>query len=118
MIEVAAPWEQLGVTTLSMASVPRALDLLYSMEKKITLCLVGDTGVGKTMTVAALAARALGRGQTVAVVKAAQTGEDDDADVLVIVEGDAGGGELGDQDFVEGIVHVWTVHPDCGDFAG
>jgi hypothetical protein len=48
MTEVAAPWEQLGVTTLSMASVPRALDLLYSMDKKITLCLVGDTGVGKT----------------------------------------------------------------------
>lgn len=46
-----------------------------------------DTGVGKTITVAALAARALGRGQTVAVVKAAQTGEDDDAGVIRTLSG-------------------------------
>lgn len=38
-----------------------------------------DTGVGKTVVTAALAAAALGRGRSVAVVKPAQTGDDDDA---------------------------------------
>jgi hypothetical protein len=46
------------------------------------------------------------------------SGEDDDADVVVFVEGDAGGGEFGDQDFVEGVVEVGAVHPDRGDRAG
>ena len=46
------------------------------------------------------------------------SGEDDDADVIVFVEGDAGGGEFGDEDFVEGVVEIGAVHPDRGDRAG
>jgi len=46
-----------------------------------------DTGVGKTITVAALAARALAQGRSVAVVKAAQTGDDDDAGVVRTLSG-------------------------------
>ena len=38
------------------------------------------------------------------------SGEDDDADVIVFVEGDAGGGEFGDEDFVEGVVAVSYTH--------
>lgn len=38
-----------------------------------------DTGVGKTVTAAALAARLSAEGRTVEVLKIAQTGEDDDA---------------------------------------
>jgi hypothetical protein len=46
------------------------------------------------------------------------SGEDDDADVVIFIEGDAGGGEFGDQDFVKGVVAVGAVHPDRGDRAG
>ncbi|MCH7232494.1 dethiobiotin synthase [Glycomyces sp. L485] len=38
-----------------------------------------DTGVGKTVTTAAIAAQLLSKGTTVEVVKIAQTGDDDDA---------------------------------------
>lgn len=38
-----------------------------------------DTGVGKTVTTAALAAHLMAGGRTVEIVKLAQTGEDDDA---------------------------------------
>jgi hypothetical protein len=46
--KTADPWEKLGVTTLPISSVHKALDMLWGMEKKITVCLIGDTGVGKT----------------------------------------------------------------------
>lgn len=45
---VTTAWEKLGVTTLPLASIPTALDILWEMETKITMCLIGDTGVGKT----------------------------------------------------------------------
>ncbi len=48
---------------------------------------------------------------------AAAAGEDDDADVLVAVEGDAGGRQLEDQVFVEGVVQFRPVHPDRRDRA-
>ncbi len=50
--KTAEPWEKLGVTTLPISSVKHALDMLWGMEKKITLCLMGDTGVGKTPIIA------------------------------------------------------------------
>lgn len=46
--KTADPWEKLGITTLPISSVKGALDILWGMEKKITMCLMGDTGVGKT----------------------------------------------------------------------
>lgn len=46
------PWEKLGISTLPMSSVKEALDLLWGMDKKITICLMGDTGVGKTPIIA------------------------------------------------------------------
>lgn len=41
-----------------------------------------DTGVGKTVTTAALAVHLMAKGRTVEVVKIAQTGEDDDASTV------------------------------------
>lgn len=41
-------WEKLGITTLPLPSVPAALDILWEMPQRMTLCLIGDTGVGKT----------------------------------------------------------------------
>lgn len=46
--KTADPWEKLGVTTLPISSMHKALDMLWGMEKKITVCLIGETGVGKT----------------------------------------------------------------------
>ena len=44
--------------------------------------------------------------------------QNDDADVGILVKGDAGCGEFGDQGFVEGVMQVGPVHPDRGDRAG
>jgi len=40
--------EKLGIGTAPIPAIPDLLDLLFAMEKKITMCLVGDTGIGKT----------------------------------------------------------------------
>ena len=46
----------------------------------------------------------------------AAPGEHDDAHLVVVgIEGDAGGGQFGDQRVVEGIVPLGTVHPDRRD---
>ena len=44
----ATSWEKLGISPTSIAHVPGLLDLCWGMEKKITICLVGETGIGKT----------------------------------------------------------------------
>jgi len=36
----------------------------------------------------------------------------------ILVEGDAGGGQFGDQGFVEGIVPIGAIHPDRRDPVG
>ena len=41
-------WDKLGVTTIPISSMHEALDVMWEMDKRITLCLIGDTGVGKT----------------------------------------------------------------------
>ena len=46
--DAAPPWEALGITTLPIGNVHVALDILWEMETRITACLVGDTGIGKT----------------------------------------------------------------------
>lgn len=46
-----------------------------------------DTGVGKTVVTAALAAHLMGRGRSVDVIKLAQTGDDDDAAEITRLSG-------------------------------
>lgn len=46
--EITQPWEALGVTTITMGNIPLMLDIVWAMRKKITVCLMGETGVGKT----------------------------------------------------------------------
>ena len=46
--ELTNSWEKLGITPTSVSQVPKILDLCWGMEKKITPCLVGETGIGKT----------------------------------------------------------------------
>lgn len=45
---VTQAWEKLGITTLPLPAVPGALDVIWEMKPRMTLCLIGDTGVGKT----------------------------------------------------------------------
>ena len=45
---VIAPWEKLGIQTVPISHVPVILDIAWGMEKKLTVCLIGDTGIGKT----------------------------------------------------------------------
>ena len=49
-------WDKLGITTLPMSSVPDALDIMWGTNKKATICLIGETGIGKTPIIAAWAA--------------------------------------------------------------
>jgi len=42
------PWTKLGISPTSMSQVPEILDIVWGMEKKLTVCLVGETGIGKT----------------------------------------------------------------------
>jgi len=46
--DVVASWEKLGVFPVSISQVPKILDISWAMEPKLTVCLVGDTGIGKT----------------------------------------------------------------------
>jgi len=46
--DAVSTWEKLGVGPTSIGMVPRLLDLLWAMEPKLTVCLVGETGIGKT----------------------------------------------------------------------
>lgn len=45
----------LGIESMSVAAIPRVLDLAAELEPKITPCFVGDTGIGKTPIVQAWA---------------------------------------------------------------
>lgn len=42
------PWDKLGIGTAPISAVPHLLDIAFSMKQKMTLCLVGETGIGKT----------------------------------------------------------------------
>ncbi len=41
-------WEKLGIGPTGIGQVPKLLDVVWAMDKKITVCLVGETGIGKT----------------------------------------------------------------------
>lgn len=42
------PWEKMGIGTASMGTVPEMLEIMFASEQKRTLCLIGETGIGKT----------------------------------------------------------------------
>lgn len=46
--DTVTSWEKLGVAPTSISQVPSILDLCWGMDKRITVCLVGETGIGKT----------------------------------------------------------------------
>lgn len=46
--DIVSSWEKLGISPTSMGSIPRILDIVWAMKQKITVCLVGETGIGKT----------------------------------------------------------------------
>lgn len=41
-------WDRLGIRPVNLGKVPELLDLAWGMPKKMTICLVGETGIGKT----------------------------------------------------------------------
>jgi len=43
-----SPWEKLGIGPTGIGSVPKLLDIVWAMDPKLTVCLVGETGIGKT----------------------------------------------------------------------
>ncbi len=45
-------WEKLGVNLTPISAIPKILDLAFAMKKKLTPCFVGETGIGKTPSVA------------------------------------------------------------------
>lgn len=46
--DLVDPWEKLGVSPTSIGAVPALLDIAWEMSPKFTVCLIGDTGIGKT----------------------------------------------------------------------
>lgn len=42
------PWEKLGIGTAPLTVVPDLLDLAFELDQKYTVCLIGETGIGKT----------------------------------------------------------------------
>jgi hypothetical protein len=46
--DIVNPWEKLGISPMGIGQVPTVLDIAWAMEKKLTVCLVGETGIGKT----------------------------------------------------------------------
>lgn len=46
--EMVDGWEKLGISPTSIGMVPELLDVVWEMPTKMTVCLVGETGIGKT----------------------------------------------------------------------
>lgn len=46
--DAVTSWEKLGIGPTGIGQVPQLLDILWAMESKLTVCLVGETGIGKT----------------------------------------------------------------------
>jgi len=42
------PWEKLGIMPVALSAVPSMLDVVWGMKKRLAVCLVGETGIGKT----------------------------------------------------------------------
>lgn len=46
--ELTDTWDKLGISPTSIGQVPALLDIAWHMPRKMTICLVGETGIGKT----------------------------------------------------------------------
>ena len=46
--DLVTSWEKLGITPTSISQIHPMLDICWAMKPKFTLCLVGETGIGKT----------------------------------------------------------------------
>lgn len=46
--ETVCSWDKIGVHPTSIGIVPRILDLVWNTDPRFTVCLVGETGIGKT----------------------------------------------------------------------
>jgi len=46
--ELVDPWDKLGIQPTNIGWIPDMLDIAFAMDKKFTVCLVGETGIGKT----------------------------------------------------------------------
>lgn len=46
-------WEKLGINLTPISAIPKILDIAFAMPKKLTTCFIGETGIGKTPSVAA-----------------------------------------------------------------
>lgn len=46
--EMVEAYEKLGISPTSIGTVPALLDLAWETHPKFTICLVGETGIGKT----------------------------------------------------------------------
>ncbi len=46
--DMVPSWEKLGIRPVSISQVPNILDIAWQMDSKMTVCLVGETGIGKT----------------------------------------------------------------------
>ena len=46
--DMVDPWEKLGVRPTNIGMVPKILDVVWAMPRRLTVCLVGETGIGKT----------------------------------------------------------------------
>lgn len=46
--DITQPWEKLGIGPTGMGQIPKILNIVWAMQKKLTVCLVGETGIGKT----------------------------------------------------------------------
>lgn len=42
------PWEKLGINSTGIGQIPQMLDIMFASKQKRTLCMVGETGIGKT----------------------------------------------------------------------
>lgn len=55
--DMVDPWEKLGIRPTNIGMVPKILDVVWAMPKRLTVCLVGETGIGKTPIVQQWAAK-------------------------------------------------------------
>ena len=46
--ETVEAWEKLGIGPTGMGQIPKLLDLAWHIQPKLTMCLIGETGIGKT----------------------------------------------------------------------
>lgn len=46
--DMVQPWEKLGIGPTGIGQIPNLLDIIWEMSPRMTMCMVGETGIGKT----------------------------------------------------------------------